>query len=208
MLSKSKGQILRVAASFHVLFQMGDSAIPEDAASPITEDAASPITVDDGDTISDRAIEAAIGFVNLCCQQTAYMAGRGNINEDLKIIKASMSVYSILKLDIIILWQTLGIADEGEDTRKDINSEVLSYTLKLPGKKLHLTALLYAKKFRKYDNKTGALKAFKELESLELGRLDQVSTKTGPVSQNIAVPLVVKKMCLQFHKLKSCDFSQ
>ena len=85
MLSKSKGQILRVAASFHILFQIqdGDSE-PVDKEDIISEDA-----VEDGDTISGRAIAAAIGFVDLCCQQTAYMAGRGNIKEELKIIEAS-----------------------------------------------------------------------------------------------------------------------
>ena len=55
MLSKSKGQILRVAAAFHVLFAMGtEEELPE--------------------YISEEAIIAAIDFVGLCLQQTAFMA--------------------------------------------------------------------------------------------------------------------------------------
>ena len=40
--------------------------------------------------ITEVAIAASVNFVGLCCQQTAYMAGRGDINEDIQIIKASM----------------------------------------------------------------------------------------------------------------------
>lgn len=70
MLSKSKGQILRVAATFHVLFALNGSA-------------------EISSEISEEAIAAAIKFVQLCCQQTAHMAGRGNIKEEIDIIKAS-----------------------------------------------------------------------------------------------------------------------
>ena len=76
MLSKSKGQILRVAASFHILFQLHSEPVEEEDS---TED-----------TISDIEIAAAIGFVSLCCQQTAYMAGRGKISDELRIIEASV----------------------------------------------------------------------------------------------------------------------
>ena len=71
MLSKSKGQTLRVAASLHLLFQLGES---QDMTS----------------IISEKAVSAAINFVQLCCQQTAYMAGRGDITEEVQTIKASM----------------------------------------------------------------------------------------------------------------------
>lgn len=78
MLSKSKGQILRVAAAFHVLFQLHDA--DSEHVEPIEEENS---TSDIDDTISDKEIAAAIGFVNLCCQQTAYVAGRGKISEEL-----------------------------------------------------------------------------------------------------------------------------
>ena len=56
MLSKSKGQILRVAATLHMLFHIDTPlAIP------------SVIGVD--------AVEAAIDFVDVCIQQAAFLAG-------------------------------------------------------------------------------------------------------------------------------------
>ncbi len=74
MLSKSKGLILRVAAAFHVLFDMTES--PDDI----------------GFQIGDQALTAAIAFVELCCQQTAFMAGRGDISEDIEVIRVSKHV--------------------------------------------------------------------------------------------------------------------
>ena len=39
--------------------------------------------------IDDNAIRAAINFVEICCQQAAFIAGRGNIKEEIDIIQAS-----------------------------------------------------------------------------------------------------------------------
>jgi len=62
MLSKSRGQVLRVAVAFHVLFNMNNpSAIP--------------------DTISINAMKAALNFVEVCNQNVAYLAGRGQITD-------------------------------------------------------------------------------------------------------------------------------
>ena len=71
MLSKSKGQILRMSTALHVLFHLGTV---EDIESEITE----------------IAITAAIKFVTLSCQQALFMAGRGKISQELQIIDASM----------------------------------------------------------------------------------------------------------------------
>lgn len=61
MLSKSKGQILRVAATLHVLFHVNEpQVIP--------------------DEISRDAIEAAINLVEVCIQHAAYLAGRGDVH--------------------------------------------------------------------------------------------------------------------------------
>ena len=74
-MSKSKGQTLRVAAALHTLFAMFS---PEESS-------------DDGigSQISNEAIIAAINFVEVCCQQTAYMAGRSELRKDIQLIKAS-----------------------------------------------------------------------------------------------------------------------
>ena len=75
MLSKSKGQILRVAATLHILFAMYPA-----------------VGFDDnhvGSEITNKAVLAAINLVEVCCQQTAYMAGRGELQQDIQLIKAS-----------------------------------------------------------------------------------------------------------------------
>jgi len=68
MLSKSLGQILRVAVSMHVLFSVEEEEICT--------------------TVSEKAIKAAINFVEVCCQQTAYLTGRGEIDEELQLLQA------------------------------------------------------------------------------------------------------------------------
>ena len=68
MLSKSLGQILRVSAAMHVLFHM-------DSEDPLP------------DIISESAIAAAIDFVEVCCQHTAYVTGRGDINTEVDLVE-------------------------------------------------------------------------------------------------------------------------
>ena len=57
MLSKAKGQILRIAATMHVLFHW---ETPHDISSNISID----------------ALKAAINFVDISIQHAAYLAGR------------------------------------------------------------------------------------------------------------------------------------
>ena len=67
----------------------------------------------------------------------------------------------------------LGVTSSGCDI--DGLSEVdqaAAHCLKLPGKQLNLTALLYAKKFRAYGYKTGAQAAFERLVRDVLGKQD------------------------------------
>lgn len=59
------GQILRIAVVLHVLFSLEEDSVQ--------------------DTVSTQAIGAAINFVEVCCQQTAYIAGRGSLEEELKL---------------------------------------------------------------------------------------------------------------------------
>ena len=62
MYSKSKGQLLRVAAVMHVLFNTDKpSLIPPE--------------------ISEDVVKTADGFVDLCLQHAAYLGGKGNIQE-------------------------------------------------------------------------------------------------------------------------------
>ena len=82
MLGKQKGQILRVAASFQVLFSMNGSREGSGSNSDLNL------------IISDKVLLASINFVELCCQQAAYIAGRGDIKDDIKNVKASKTVWS------------------------------------------------------------------------------------------------------------------
>ena len=54
-----------------------------------------------------------------------------------------------------------------------------AYCLLLPGKQLHLSALLAAKKFRGRGNKGAALAAFRELEAAGLGKLTVQDSRRG-----------------------------
>ena len=93
----------------------------------------------------------------------------------------------------------LGIIDGGDSVISE--SITSSYCLKLPGKNLHLTALLYAKKFRNHGYKTGALSAFRELESFGLGRLDIKKTKTGTVSIPVSILyIIIINFCFFFQQ--------
>ena len=60
MLSKSKGQVLRIAAVMHVLFHMETpNSIPSE--------------------LSEAAVNVADCFVDLCLQHAAFLGGRGDI---------------------------------------------------------------------------------------------------------------------------------
>ena len=58
------------------------------------------------------------------------------------------------------------------------------YTLKLAGKRLNLSALLYDKKFRDYEYNSGGVAAFKELENAGLGTLEETKTRAGGTKVN------------------------
>ena len=90
MLSKSKGQVLRVAAALNVLSHIELPNCEEGATesesrnsgletSNESESCESELEI--SNEISERAIKAAINFVGLCCQQTANMTGQGSIAE-------------------------------------------------------------------------------------------------------------------------------
>ena len=68
MLSKSRGQVLRVAATLHVLFHLD-----------------TPLSIPDN--ISEAALRAAVNFVEVCVQHAAYIAGRGNISESIEALE-------------------------------------------------------------------------------------------------------------------------
>ena len=75
----------------------------------------------------------------------------------------------------------LGVSQQPQPTTSQSSITTAGYCLKLPGKQLNLTALLYAKKFRNHGYKSGALAAFAELEAAGLGTMITNTTKSGSV---------------------------
>ena len=74
-LSKAKGQILRVSACLHVLFDDQDT-VPSS-------------------TIKEDAIKAAENYVDVCCQHVAYISGRGLIEDEVKRICGGMYMHHL-----------------------------------------------------------------------------------------------------------------
>ena len=70
MLSKSRSHVLRVAAVLHVLFSIDPDYILHN------------VLPDFKNKISALAIKVAIKMVQLSCQQTAYIAGKMELNEE------------------------------------------------------------------------------------------------------------------------------
>ena len=73
LISKSLGQILRVSGAMHTLFNLECEEV--------------------GSTITKDAIDAAIHFVEVCCQQAAYIAGTGELDKELELIVKGVSLY-------------------------------------------------------------------------------------------------------------------
>ena len=53
------------------------------------------------------------------------------------------------------------------------STSLATYCLLLPGKRLHLSALLFERKFRGWGNKTAALEALHQLEAAGFGKLEK-----------------------------------
>ena len=68
------GQILRVAVCMHALFTIESGSEPIPSA------------------ISMEAVKAAIDFVDICSQQTAFLAGRGKIDDDIGIVSCGKCI--------------------------------------------------------------------------------------------------------------------
>lgn len=72
MLSKSRGQVLRIATILHMLFSVDSEQGPLNSE------------------VSDMAVKAAVNFVQTACQQTAFIAGKGLIKEEVQGYQAGI----------------------------------------------------------------------------------------------------------------------
>ena len=90
---------------------------------------------------------------------------------------------------------------DNEESTKCSGSNAAAFCLKLPGKSLYLTPLLKVKKFRNFGYKTGAMCAFRELETAQLGTLEEFGagkgTRTVSIYKNVheCVNALVQKAC-------------
>ena len=78
MLSKSRGQLLRIATILHLLF-----SVQKQNESLIS------------DEISEVAVLAAVDFIKKVCQQTAFIAGKGIIEEEVQACKTGTHILHI-----------------------------------------------------------------------------------------------------------------
>ena len=76
MLSKSRGQVLHLAAVFH-LFSLR------------SEESHEPLAIE----VSEEAVKAAIDFMKMSIQQVAFIAGRGDLKEELLKLQASKKTF-------------------------------------------------------------------------------------------------------------------
>ena len=76
MLSKSRGQVLRIATILHMLFSCEQETLSTQ--------------------VSDGAVKAAINSIKTACQQTAFIAGKGLIEEEMQGYKAGMHIITTM----------------------------------------------------------------------------------------------------------------
>lgn len=84
MLSKSRGHVLRVAATMHVLFHLE-----------------TPLAI--SGTISETALKAAQEFVEVCNQHVSFLSGRGDIAEAIESLQQLQKGISCARLCVILL---------------------------------------------------------------------------------------------------------
>ena len=158
MLSKSRGQVLRVAATLHALFHI---ETPQQLPT----------------NVSDDAIVAAVNFVEVCNQHVAFLSGMGDIDtyitslQEMQTGNCPLLWYEGSKIQCSY---TFPVNAEESKIRRNA-----SFALLLPGKVLHLSALIVARKFRDRGNKAGALEAMQLLDECGMGKLLSVNSVRG-----------------------------
>ena len=144
MLSKSMGQILRVSVALHILFRVKHEDPLQD-----------PLP----DTISQDAIKAAINFVEVCCQHTAYISGRGQIENELELVQAGDDL----------------VRETAKEPQQESTEALI---LGLPGESLDVSYWVHKKRrFRHRGGIEGALQAMKNLQEIGMGKLEQKKGK-------------------------------
>ena len=140
--------------------------------------------------ISEQALKAAIDLVDVCLQDAAFLAGRGVVGETIERMITGIHCLAsflhclarfILRHSLLTLCKSCCI-ESSQATRPLDTSEAPSnaaISLLLPGKVLHLNALLVMRKFRNRGNKPGAVRGFEELQESGLGKIHCIKPQRG-----------------------------
>ena len=88
--------MLSIAAILHMLFHV--TAEGRDKDKNEGQERHDNVSISVLPMISEEAIAMAINFVKLCCEQTAFLAGCGNIQEEIAIVNASMYILLLLSI--------------------------------------------------------------------------------------------------------------
>ena len=207
MLSKSKGQILRVAVTLHVLVNWeSPQSIP--------------------DEISDAAMKAAINVVDVCIQHSAYLAGRGDLQDEIENLQqiqlgklhfrrcvyclaieyntymrelyrmhelctcmwcfkmCFMYIY-ILNFCLHIILHVYIANAKSADPSEKLAARNAAFSLLLPGRILYLSVLLSQTKFKSRGNKAGALAGWRLLDKSGLAKIVEVKAQRGTDKLNL-----------------------
>jgi len=78
---------------------------------------------------------------------------------------------------------------------------VAAYYLLLPGKTLSLTPLFNAKKFRSWENKEGAVNAFRRFAAEGLGEVEEVKGKRGTKIVSQVVIMFNSHSCMSANRI-------
>ena len=156
LLSKQKGQILRVSAVYNMLFTM-------DSGEEIKRD------------ISEAAIKAAINFTSTCLDHTCLISGRKIVADVIASLTNTRKQFHFFCMHVS-LNSPFNVASTVE---KIDEMRAAAHCLLLPGAQLHLTPLLNAKRFSRYGNKEGAVQAFKLLAKEGLGEVFETTGGKG-----------------------------
>lgn len=149
MLSKSAGQTLRVAACLNILFRIRN----DDEPWPTNQSGLEDIIIPD-------AIKAASNFVDVCCIQAAYMAGRSTEPVPIPSIDTECN------------------SSSGDERRS--NEKLL---LLLPDRIINLSEVLAAKKFRSRGRRVAAIEAMTNLQADGLGVLQDLPSSKHSSNQ-------------------------
>ena len=128
-------------------------------------------------------------------QQTAYIAGRGTLQEEVARFKSASGSYYYVHnrgatqtyIIVVMAGQLCLVThllshlclENLTDLNASEEDSTCAFCLLLPGKILYLSPLLAMKKFRKRGNKEGAIGSFYKLESEGLGKVLEVRGARG-----------------------------